>query len=91
VYARAYAAMLVIGLAIVLLEDATDGRSWGLLAVAGLIAVADSVLYLRRSDVGSPKRTHEVARPLTAIAGIVVGTAFVILGALVALGLITPT
>jgi hypothetical protein len=32
---RAYAAMLVIGLAILLLEDATDGRSWGLLAVTG--------------------------------------------------------
>ena len=80
--------MLVILLAIVLLDGPSNGRSWGLLAVAGVIGIADCAAYMRRPDVAAPTAVEGVRRPLEAIAGILVGAAFVVLGVLAGLGVI---
>ncbi len=89
VSAPAYGIMFVLGVGGFLLEDATDGRSWGALALAGLVAIVDCVIYLRQPSVSAPRRTDEIARPLTAIAGILIGAVFVVLGVLAAAGTIS--
>lgn len=89
VSAPAYGVMVVLGVGGLLFEDATNGRSWGVFALAGLVVIVDCLIYLRRPSVSAPRRTDEVARPLSAIAGIVVGAVFVVLGVLAAAGTIT--
>lgn len=84
----AYAAIAGVGVVAFALRDATEGRSFGLLALAGCIAIADCIRYFRRGGVSTPKTSDEVAAPLNAIAGIAAGIAFVVLGVLAATGVV---
>ncbi len=82
-----FVALLVLHGVAVALKGVTDGRSFGVLAIMGLLVIADCLRYLRRGDVRAPA-SDAVGRPLTAIAGIAAGGAFVVLGVLAALRVI---
>lgn len=81
------AIMAVSALAIVLFEDATNGRIWSLLAILGVVAVIDGVRSLRRRDLSPSRWESEVERPLRGIGAIAAGVVFVVLGVLVAAGI----
>lgn len=81
--------MLAFAVVGALLADATDGRSWGgALAFAGITAIVDCVVYLRRPSVAAPKRPEHVHHPLSAVAGIAAGLALLVIGVLGATELI---
>ena len=72
----------------IVLKDATDGRSFGLLALIGAIAIVDCLAFIRRPGVNVPKTPDAVEAPLRALAGIAAGTGFIVLGVLAAAGVI---
>lgn len=80
--------MLVCGVVGVALSETTDGRSWAVLAPAGLIAMGDCYLDLRRKRDPGARFTGNVLGPLNAVAGLHVGLAFFVIGVLVGLGVI---
>jgi len=89
VSAPAYAVIFILGVAALALEETTNGRSWGVLALAGLVVMIDCAIDLRRPSVSTPIRTSQVTRTLNAVAGIIIGAVFIVLGVLAAAGTIT--
>ena len=60
-----------------------------MLALGGVVAVVDCAIYFRQPSVRAPKNSDEIDRPLSAIAGMVAGGAFIVVGVLAALGVLT--
>lgn len=85
---RAYAATAILGGVAFALKGPTDGRSFGVLALAGAVAIADCIVYFRRPEVRAPKTSAAVEAPLNALAGMAAGVAFVVLGILAAVGIV---
>ena len=91
-----YALLLVCFVAAVLLEDATDGRSLGLIAVAGLVTIWAGVCSVLGRDTLVEDDAPGESRALDArfyrgtqgVGGVIVGAAFVVIGVLAATGTI---
>jgi len=75
-----YLLMLVLAVVAFLLDDATNGRSWGLIAVIGVVAIIDYLVYVRRPSVN--------AHPVSHIVTMVGGVGFIVMGVLAATGTI---
>lgn len=82
----AYVVMLVVVAVGYLLEEPTNGRSWGVLAVGGVVVIVDILLYVRRSSVREPEQPGEPGRALLALAGMAAGAFFIVMGVLTATG-----
>lgn len=81
-----YVAVALLGAIAFALRGPTDGRSFGLLAPAGAIAIIDGLRYFRATS--TPKTPDEMDAPLTALAVIAAGIAFLVLGVLAAVGVV---
>jgi len=87
VSAPVWVVMLLLALVGITLARPTDGRSWAVLAPVGLVAVVDCLLELRRHRVAGTD-VDRAFTPVFALAGILAGLAFIVVGVLVAAGVI---